>query len=64
MNNIKRRAALRSFLSIAGAALVSVAALPLLASAQAIDQLGVPGPIHFDGKVFGLAWSSKPSAVR
>ncbi|MGS1097236.1 hypothetical protein ACVCNR_22055 (plasmid) [Aquamicrobium terrae] len=31
-------------------------------AAQVVDYLGVPGPIEFDGKSYGLAWSSQPSA--
>lgn len=31
------------------------------AAADAVDRLGLQGPIAFDGKAFALAWSSHPS---
>ncbi|MFT3717350.1 hypothetical protein [Pseudorhodoferax sp.] len=57
-----RRAAFRIALSIAGAALLPAGLPSVAAAAQAVDHLGVPGPIRFDGKSFVLAWSAQPSA--
>ena len=46
-------------LRAAAALALSLAAAPALA--QAIDHLGVPGPLAHDGRSFALAWSSQPS---
>jgi len=32
------------------------------ARAQAVDRIGVPGPLAFDGKAYALAWTSNPSS--
>jgi len=37
-------------------------ALAAPASAQAIDRIGVPGPLSFAGTPYSLAWSAQPSA--
>lgn len=55
-----RRRVIRLAASVACAAFVSGALLSP-AAAQAIDYLGVPGPLQFDGKSYRLAWSSRPS---
>lgn len=49
--------------SLAAAALLVVLALsPAQAqSRSAKDALGVPGPIAFEGKSYGLAWAAQPS---
>lgn len=39
-----------------------VVGIPSATLAQAIDRLGVPGPLSFDGASYRLAWSSQPSA--
>jgi hypothetical protein len=47
------------------ALLVSLATAGLAvasAQAQAIDRIGVPGPLAFDGKAYALAWTSNPSS--
>ena len=41
------------------AAVLPLAAAPALA--QAVDHLGVPGPIALGGQSYALAWSSQPS---
>jgi len=38
-----------------------MAGIPSLAFAQAVDRLGVPGPLSFGGTSYRLAWSSQPS---
>lgn len=53
--------ATRLIRAIAVAALMVLAGPALAQSADAVDRLGVPGPIKFAGTVFSLAWSSQPS---
>lgn len=48
---------IRSTLAIAALA----ASLATAALAQAIDRLGVPGPISFGEQSYALAWSAEPS---
>ncbi|PZN93349.1 MAG: hypothetical protein DCF30_21795 [Hyphomicrobiales bacterium] len=44
---------------VVGGALACVAAPS--AAADAVDRLGIPGPLMFDGTSYGLAWSANPS---
>ena len=57
---LARTPAVRLAVSIACAVFVSGVSLSP-AAAQAIDHLGVPGPIQFDGNSYKLVWSSRPS---
>lgn len=41
---------------------LAVAGWALAAQAQAVDRIGVPGPVEFDGKPHALAWTSNPSS--
>ena len=56
-----RRDARRLILSIAGCAWMPIGLPAIAAATGAVDHLGVPGPIRFDGKSFALAWSARPS---
>jgi hypothetical protein len=41
---------------------LAMTGLALAAEEPAIDRIGVPGPVVFDGKAYALVWTSNPSS--
>src|SRR4051812_9099980 len=44
-------------------ALALVGFAPAARAADAVDQLGIPGPVVFDGRSYALAWSQHPTPI-
>jgi hypothetical protein len=41
---------------------LAMTGLAIAAEEQAVDRIGVPGPVVFDGKPYALVWTSNPSS--